>query len=133
MLLISLQTLRARRATLAGAFVAIWLAVMLAYATGTLMAGALSAPGPGRLAAADAVVRADPTVTIGHGDDAEKVDVVPGAAAPPAAVERAPELRASPGPIGDVAFAAAPTTLAAVRCTAPASIACRATAGRAPR
>jgi hypothetical protein len=34
MLRISWQTLRARRATLAGAFVAIWLAVTLAYATG---------------------------------------------------------------------------------------------------
>ena len=41
------------------------------------MAGALSAPGPGRLAAADAVVRADPTVTVGHGDAAERVDVIP--------------------------------------------------------
>ena len=35
MLRISLQTLRSRRGTLAGAFVAIWLAVTLAYATGT--------------------------------------------------------------------------------------------------
>ena len=34
MLRISWQTLRARRATLAGAFIAIWLAVTLAYATG---------------------------------------------------------------------------------------------------
>ena len=67
MLRISWQTLRARRGSLAGAFVAIFLAVMLAYGTGLLMAGALSAPGPGRLAAADAVVRADPTVTVGRG------------------------------------------------------------------
>ena len=58
MLRISWQTLRARRATLAGAFAAIFLAVTLAYATGMLMAGALSAPGPGRLAAADVVLRA---------------------------------------------------------------------------
>ena len=78
MLRISLQTLRARRATLAGAFVAIWLAVTLACATGLLMAGALGPPGAGRLAAADAVVRADPTVTIGHGEDAEGIDVIPG-------------------------------------------------------
>ena len=49
MLRISWQTLRARRATLAGAFVAIWLAVTLAYATGLLMAGALSPPGAGPL------------------------------------------------------------------------------------
>ena len=68
MLRISWQTLRARRGSLAGAFVAIFLAVMLADGTGLLMAGALSAPGPGRLAAADAVVRADPTVTVGTAD-----------------------------------------------------------------
>ena len=76
MLRISLQTLRARRGSLAGAFVAIFLAVSVAYATGLLMAGALSAPGPGRLAAADAVVRADPTVTVGSSDP-EQVDVIP--------------------------------------------------------
>jgi hypothetical protein len=67
MLRISLQTLRARRATLAGAFVAIWLAVTLAAATGLLMAAALGPPGAGRLAATDAVVRADAGVTIGKG------------------------------------------------------------------
>ena len=59
---ISFQTLRANRSTLAGAFVALWLAVTLAYAAGLLLAGALGAPGPGRFAAADAVVRADPSV-----------------------------------------------------------------------
>ena len=60
MLRISLQTLRARRGTLAGAFIAIWLAVTLAYGTGLLMDGALSPPGPGRFAAAQTVVRAKP-------------------------------------------------------------------------
>ncbi len=60
MLRISLQTLRARRGSLAGAFVAIWLAVTLAYGTGLLMDGALSPPGPGRFAAAQTVVRAKP-------------------------------------------------------------------------
>ena len=106
MLRISLQTLRSRRGTLAGAFVAIWLAVTLAYATGTLMAGALSAPGPGRLAAADAVVRADPSVTVGHGDDAEAVDVVPAPRLPAAAVERAAQVPGVARAVGDVAFAA---------------------------
>ena len=62
MLRISLQTLRANRGTLAGAFIAIWLAVTLAYGAGQLMAGALGAPGPGRFAAVDAVVQADPTI-----------------------------------------------------------------------
>src|SRR3954469_6691567 len=106
MLRISLQTLRARRGTLAGAFVAIWLAVTLACATGLLMAGALGAPGAGRLSAADAVVRADPTVTIGRGEDTEDLDVVPAPRLPDRTVERA---AAGPGvarAIGDIAFAA---------------------------
>jgi putative ABC transport system permease protein len=106
MLRISLQTLRARRATLTGAFVAIFLAVTLAYATGLLMAGALGPAGAGRLAAADAVVRADPTVTIGRGADAERVDVIPGPRLPAATVE---QVAATPGvarAVGDVAFSA---------------------------
>ena len=41
MLRISLQSLLARRGSLAGAFVAVWLAVTLAAAAGLLMAGAL--------------------------------------------------------------------------------------------
>src|SRR3954449_6528453 len=88
MLRISLQTLRARRGSLAGAFGAIFLAVMLAYGTGLLMAGALSAPGPGRLAAAHAVVRADPSVTVGSSDP-EQVDVPPSPRLPVEAVARA--------------------------------------------
>jgi putative ABC transport system permease protein len=106
MLRISWQTLRARRATLAGAFVAIALAVTLAYSTGLLMAGALSAPGPGRLAAADVVLRADPGVTVGHGDNAEKVDAVPGPQLPAAAVARASAVPGVARAVGDVAFAA---------------------------
>src|SRR4051812_15309285 len=106
MLRISLQTLRARRGTLAGAFVAIWLAVTLACATGLLMAGALGAPGAGRLSAADAVVRADPTVTIGRGENAEGVDVVPAPRLPDAMVERAAGVPGVARAIGDVAFAA---------------------------
>ena len=106
MLRISLQTLRARRATLAGAFVAIWLAVTLACATGLLMAGALGPPGAGRLAAADAVVRADPTVTIGHGEDAEGVDVIPGPRLPMPTVERVAAVPGVARAVGDVAFPA---------------------------
>ena len=107
MLRISLQTLRARHATLAGAFVAIWLAVTLAGATGLIMAGALGAPGAGRLAAADVVVRADPTVTIGHGEDAEGLDVIPGPRLPGATVERAAAVPGVARAVGDVAFPAA--------------------------
>src|SRR3954465_9415923 len=106
MLRISLQTLRARRATLTGAFVAIWLAVTLASATGLLMAGALGPPGPGRLAATDAVVRADPTVTIGHGEDAEGVNAIPGPRLPVATVERIAAVPGVARAVGDVAFPA---------------------------
>ncbi len=103
MLRISWQTLRARRGSLAGAFVAIFLAVMLAYGTGLLMAGALSAPGPGRLAAADAVVRADPTVTVGRVDP-EKVDVIPAPRLPAAEVGRVAKVRGVAAAVGDVSF-----------------------------
>src|SRR4051812_49560855 len=106
MLRISLQTLRARRATLAGAFVAIWLAVTLASATGLLMASALGPPAPGRLAATDAVVRADPGITIGHGDDAETLDVIPGPRLPAATVERVAASRGVARAAGDIAFPA---------------------------
>ena len=106
MLGISWQTLRARRGSLAGAFVAIWLAVTLAYATGLLMSGALGAPGPGRLAAADAVVRADPTITVGKGDAAEGLDVVPAPRLPAAAVDRAASVPGVERAVGDIAFPA---------------------------
>src|SRR3954447_9263525 len=104
MLRISLQTLRARRGSLAGAFVAIFLAVMLAYGTGLLMAGALSAPGPRRLAAADAVARADPSVTIGSSDP-EQVDLPPAPRLPAEAVARAAKTRGVAEAIGDLSFA----------------------------
>src|SRR4051795_5200910 len=106
MLRISLQTLRARRATLAGAFVAIWLAVTLASATGLLMAGALGPPGSGRPAPTDAVVRADPRITIGHGDDAENLDVIPGPRLPAATVERVAAVPGVARATGDIAFPA---------------------------
>src|SRR3954469_4959185 len=106
MLRISLQTLRARRATLAGAFTAIWLAVSLSCATGLLMAGALGPPGAGRLAAVDAVVRAAPAVTVGRGEDAERLDVVPGPRLPREAVERVAAVPGVARAVGDVAFPA---------------------------
>ena len=104
MLRISWQTLRARRTTLAGAFVAIWLAVTLAYATGLLMTGALSAPGAGRFAAA--VVRADPTVVIGHGEDAEGEDVIPAPRLPAETVAEVAEVPGVAHAVADIAFPA---------------------------
>ena len=128
MLRISWQTLRARRGSLAGAFVAIFLAVMLAYGTGLLMAGALSAPGPGRLAAADAVVRADPTVTVGHGDAAERVDVIPAPRLPAGTVAQRGE-----GARRDGCHRRRLVPRGFVASRLPASSGCRATAGRARR
>src|SRR5215218_10049824 len=104
MLRISWQTLQARRTTLAGAFVAIWLAVTLAYAAGLLMTAALSAPGPGRFAAADAVVRADPTVALGG--DLGGVDVIPAPTLDGGVVERAAAVPGVARAVGDVAFPA---------------------------
>ena len=64
--------LRVRAGSFAGLFVMISMTVMIAAAAGQIMATALGAPGPGRFATADAVVRADPTVKLGHGDNADK-------------------------------------------------------------
>ena len=104
MLPIAWQTLRSRRASLAGAFVAIWLAVTLAYAAGLLMTGALSAPGPGRYDAADAVVRADPAVQLGG--DLGGVDVLPAPRLGADLVERAAAVPGVARAVGDVAFPA---------------------------
>ena len=85
-------------------FVALALGVTLTYATGSLLAGALSAPGPGRFAAADAVVRAPATVTLGTGDDAESVAMVPAPLLDVAAVQRVAAVPGVERAIGDVAF-----------------------------
>src|SRR3954454_6917033 len=106
MLRISLQTLRARRATLTGAFVAIWLAGTLACGTGLLVAGGPGAPGAGRFAATDAVVRADPTITVGHGEDAEGIDVIPGPRIASTTVARVAAVPGVARAVGDVAFPA---------------------------
>src|SRR4051812_8003848 len=101
MLRISWQTLRARRASLSGAFVAIWLAVTLAYAAGLLMTGALSAPGPGRFAAADAVVRADPSIELA---DDESTDAMPGPRVDARLTARVAKVSGAERAIGDVSF-----------------------------
>src|SRR5215208_1023063 len=106
MLRISLQTLRSRRGSLTGAFLALWLAVTLASATGLLMAGALGPPGAGRLDAVDVVVRAAPTVTVGHGKDAERLDAVPGPRLPRAVVERTAAVPGVARAVGDITFPA---------------------------
>ena len=106
MLRISWQTLRARPGALAGAFAAVWLAVTLAYATGLLMTGALDAPGPGRFAAADAVVRADPTVQMGRGEDAFGADAHVAPRLPRSAVARAAAVPGVTRAVADITFPA---------------------------
>jgi putative ABC transport system permease protein len=101
---IASQMLRVRGATLAGAFVAIWLAVTLAYAAGLLLTGALSPPGAGRFAAADAVVRADPRVELGH--DLGSLDVSPAPRLDDAVVARVAAVPGVARAVGDIAFAA---------------------------
>src|SRR4051812_17860902 len=93
--MLALQTLRAQRWTVAGAFVAIWLAVTLGCAAGLLMDGALGAPGAGRFADAAYVLRADPSVTTGDG---ETEDAAPGPRLPASSIER------YPGAVADVSF-----------------------------
>jgi putative ABC transport system permease protein len=105
MIRIAWQTLRSRRATLTGAFIATLLAVTLTYATGQLMAGALDSPGPGRFAAADAVVRADPSVTLGEGEDRFDVDAIPGPRLPLASTALVAGVDGVAHAVGDVASA----------------------------
>src|SRR3954451_24799694 len=101
---IALQTLRARGGSLAGAFAAVLLAVTFASASGLLMSGALEAPGGGRYAAADAVVRADPAVPLVTGEDAETIDVIPAPRLGAAVVDRVAAVPGVRSAVGDVSF-----------------------------
>src|SRR4051794_29959755 len=90
-----------RRASLAGAFLAVLLAVTFAYASGLLMSGALQDPGAGRLAAADLVVRAEPTVELGA-DTSE--DIVPAPLLSEHAVHRVAGVEGVARATGDTSF-----------------------------
>ena len=87
------------------------------------MAGALSAPGPGRFAGADAVVRADPTV-----DDRRRTRR--DGRRPGAAARRRRSCGAVPGGVGDVSFPVGAFDAAAARSSADLLAP---TAGRARR
>ncbi|ADB53219.1 ABC transporter permease [Conexibacter woesei] len=102
--MLGLRTLRTRAGSFAGAFVMLAVTVTIVAAAGQLMATALGAPGAGRFAAADAVVRADPDVTFGHGEDAETVEVRRAALLPASAVARAAAVPGVRAAVGDVAF-----------------------------
>jgi putative ABC transport system permease protein len=88
----------------AGMFVMIALTAIVTVLAGQVMATALGAPGAGRFAAADAVVRAHATVTLGRGDNAETVTVQRSALLPPAAVRRVAAVSGVAAATGDVAF-----------------------------
>jgi putative ABC transport system permease protein len=104
MLALSLRTLRTRVGSVAGTFVMVAITATVVAACAQVMATALGAPGAGRFAAADAVVRADPDVRIGFGDNAETVEVPRAALLPPEAVTRAAAVPGVRAAVGDVAF-----------------------------
>ena len=109
MLALGVRTLRTRAGAFAGTFAMVALTATVVAACAQLMATALGAPGPGRFAAADAVVRANPDVRIGDGDDAETVEVRRAATLPPAAVARAAAVPGVAAAVGDLAFPVAVT------------------------
>jgi len=96
--------LRMRAGSFAGVFLMILMTAIVAAAAGQIMATALGAPGPGRFAATDAVVRADPTVKLGRGDNVDKVDVVRSALLPASAVGRVGRIAGVRSAVGDVSF-----------------------------
>lgn len=104
MLALGLRTLRTRAGSFAGTFVMLAITATIVCAAGQLMATGLGAPGHGRFGAADAVVRADPTVRIGHGEDVDTVDVARARLLPAAAVERAAAVPGVRSATGDIAF-----------------------------
>lgn len=87
-----------------GAFVMIAMTATIAATAAQIMATALGAPGAGRFAAADAVVRANPTVRLGSGDNVDKVDVQRAALLPTAALTRVGAVPGVRSAVGDVAF-----------------------------
>jgi putative ABC transport system permease protein len=93
-----------RAGSLAGAFAMIAATATIAAAAAQMMATALGAPGPGRFAAADAVVRANPTVKLGHGENVDKIDVQRSALLPAASVARVAGVSGVRSAVGDVAF-----------------------------
>ena len=96
--------LHMRASSFVGVFVMLSLTAMIAAAAAQIMATALGAPGPGRFAAIDTIARADPTVKLGHGDNADKVDVQRSALLPATAVERVRRVAGVRSAVGDVTF-----------------------------
>jgi putative ABC transport system permease protein len=106
MLALALSTVRARRVAFAGAVIAITLGVTLVCATALLMANALASSGAGRFGAVDAVVMADSSITVGHGDSASAVTVHPPPRLPAELVSAAAKVDGVGRAVGDLAFPA---------------------------
>ncbi|MCL2419206.1 MAG: FtsX-like permease family protein [Conexibacteraceae bacterium] len=104
MLALAVQTVRGRRASLAGAFVAVVIAATLMSACAVLIASALRAPGPGRFAAAELVVQARSSITVGHGNTASSEVVFPAPRLPMADLARAGRVPGVARAVGDVSF-----------------------------
>jgi len=104
MALLRSRMLQPRPGSFAGIFVMIAMTATIVAAVGQLMATGLGAPGPGRFAAADAVVRAPATVTIGHGDGADTVGLQRPARLPAAALGRVAAVPGVASAVGDVSF-----------------------------
>ena len=99
-----MRALRMRPGAFVGTFVMVAATATIVAAAGQIMATALGAPGAGRFAAVDDVVRADPAVRFGYGDNADTVDVQRPRLLPPAAVARAAAVPGVRSATGDVAF-----------------------------
>lgn len=98
------RMLQPRPGACAGIFVVIAMTATIVAAVGQSMATGLGAPGPGRFAAADAVVRAPATVNVGHGDSADTADVQRPARLPAAALARVAAVPGVLSAVGDVSF-----------------------------
>ena len=98
------RMLQPRPGAFAGIFVMIAMTATIVAAVGQFMATGLGAPGPGRFAAADAVVRAPATVNVGHGDSADTADVQRPARLPAAAIARVAAVPGVLSAVGDVSF-----------------------------
>jgi putative ABC transport system permease protein len=98
------KLLPTRAGSIGGTFVMIAMTATIAAAAGQIMATALGAPGAGRFAAANDVVRGDPTVRLGHGDNVDKVDVPRSALLPESTLARVAAVPGVASAAGDVAF-----------------------------
>ena len=98
------RMLQPRPGAFAGIFLMIAMTATIVAAVGQFMATGLGAPGPGRFAAADAVVRAPATVNVGHGDSAGTAHVQRPARLPAAALARVAAVPGVLSAVGDVSF-----------------------------